>query len=190
MLLAFAVAAFNQLSGINAILYYTNDIFAAAGFGKMSAELHSVITGATNQLFMLVLTVIDRIGRKTLLIVGSIGMVAALSAMLECSGQARTRRCCYGANPVHRRVRGLAGRLDLGVHRGDLSDRGAGARVEPGRVDALVYGRHRDRRVPVGGGTLDRPAVRLVRAGDAGPAGRRGVLVRRDQKGGAGADQR
>ncbi|MCS0628093.1 sugar porter family MFS transporter [Telluria mixta] len=81
MLLAFAIAAFNQLSGINAILYYANDIFAAAGFGKMSADLQSVMIGATNLLFtLLALTVIDRLGRKTLLIVGSVGMVVALAA--------------------------------------------------------------------------------------------------------------
>lgn len=81
MLLAFAIAAFNQLSGINAILYYANDIFAAAGFGKVSADLQSVMIGATNLLFtLLALTVIDRLGRKTLLIVGSVGMVVALAA--------------------------------------------------------------------------------------------------------------
>lgn len=81
MLLAFAIAAFNQLSGINAILYYANDIFAAAGFGKVSADLQSVMIGATNLLFtLLALTVIDRLGRKTLLMVGSVGMVVALAA--------------------------------------------------------------------------------------------------------------
>ena len=81
MLLAFALAAFNQLSGINAILYYANDIFAAAGFAKVSADLQSVVIGATNLLFtMLALLVIDRVGRTTLLKIGSVGMVAALSA--------------------------------------------------------------------------------------------------------------
>jgi sugar porter (SP) family MFS transporter len=81
MLLAFAIAAFNQLSGINAILYYANDIFAASGFGKVSADLQSVMIGATNLLFtLLALTVIDRLGRKTLLMVGSVGMVVALAA--------------------------------------------------------------------------------------------------------------
>ncbi|MBW8897877.1 MAG: sugar porter family MFS transporter [Massilia sp.] len=81
MMLAFAIAAFNQLSGINAILYYANDIFAAAGFGKVSADLQSVMIGATNLLFtLLALTVIDRLGRKTLLMVGSVGMVVALAA--------------------------------------------------------------------------------------------------------------
>ncbi|HUO98805.1 MAG TPA: sugar porter family MFS transporter [Rhizomicrobium sp.] len=81
MMLAIGIAAFNQLSGINAILYYLNDIFAAAGFGKVSSDLQSVIIGATNLVFtLLALTVIDRVGRKTLLLTGSVGLIAALSA--------------------------------------------------------------------------------------------------------------
>jgi sugar porter (SP) family MFS transporter len=81
MLLAIAIASFNQLSGINAILYYLNDIFAAAGYGKVSADLQSVIIGATNLVFtLLALTIIDRVGRKTLLITGSFGLIASLAA--------------------------------------------------------------------------------------------------------------
>ncbi|MGH7081071.1 MAG: sugar porter family MFS transporter [Acetobacteraceae bacterium] len=81
MLLAMAIAAFNQLSGINAILYYLNDIFAAAGFGRTSAAGQAVIIGATNLVFtLLALAVIDRFGRKTLLQVGSIGIIVALAA--------------------------------------------------------------------------------------------------------------
>jgi sugar porter (SP) family MFS transporter len=89
MLLAFSLAAFNQLSGINAILYYLNDIFAAAGFAKFSADLQSVAIGATNLLFtLLALTIIDRAGRKTLLLIGSIGIIAALSgtAFIQLTG--------------------------------------------------------------------------------------------------------
>ncbi|WP_031220914.1 sugar porter family MFS transporter [Asticcacaulis benevestitus] len=81
MLLAIAIAGFNQLSGINAILYYLNDIFAAAGFEKVSADLQSIIIGATNLAFtLLALTVIDRVGRKTLLLIGSVGLVISLAA--------------------------------------------------------------------------------------------------------------
>lgn len=80
--LAILVALFNQLSGINAILYYLNDIFAAAGFGKVSSDLQSVIIGATNLVFtLLALSVIDRVGRKTLLLIGSVGLVASLSGV-------------------------------------------------------------------------------------------------------------
>jgi len=90
ILLAFGVAAFNQLSGINAILYYLNDIFAAAGFSKVSAAQQSVIIGATNLVFtMLALLVIDRIGRKRLLLIGAVGLVVALSgtALIFLTGQ-------------------------------------------------------------------------------------------------------
>ena len=90
ILLAVGIAAFNQLSGINAILYYLNDIFAAAGFSKVSADQQSVIIGATNLVFtMLALTVIDRIGRKRLLLIGAVGLVVALSgtAVIFLSGQ-------------------------------------------------------------------------------------------------------
>jgi MFS family permease len=92
MLLAVAIAGFNQLSGINAILYYSNDIFAAAGFGKVSADLQSVMIGVTNLVFtLLALTIIDRVGRKTLLLIGSFGMVAALAATaaIQLSGSGR-----------------------------------------------------------------------------------------------------
>jgi len=92
ILLAFAIAAFNQLAGINAILYYINDIFAAAGFSKVSADQQSILIGATNLLFTLpALYLIDRIGRKNLLLIGSVGLFAALvgTAMILSSGQHR-----------------------------------------------------------------------------------------------------
>ncbi|MEC3910628.1 sugar porter family MFS transporter [Sphingobium sp. CR2-8] len=82
MLLAIAIASFNQLSGINAILYYLNDIFAAAGFSGVSADRQAIVIGACNLLFTaLALTVIDRIGRKTLLLIGSVGLTLALAGV-------------------------------------------------------------------------------------------------------------
>jgi sugar porter (SP) family MFS transporter len=90
ILLAFAIAAFNQLAGINAILYYINDIFAAAGFSKVSSDQQSILIGATNLLFTLpALYLIDRIGRKSLLLIGSIGLFVTLvgTAMILSSGQ-------------------------------------------------------------------------------------------------------
>jgi sugar porter (SP) family MFS transporter len=81
ILLAVAMGMFNQLSGINAILYYLNDIFAAAGFGKVSADAQSVAVGATNLLFTgLAMLAIDRLGRRTLLLIGSVGTAIALAA--------------------------------------------------------------------------------------------------------------
>jgi MFS transporter, SP family, arabinose:H+ symporter len=82
LLLAVAIAAFNQLSGINAILYYLNDIFAAAGFDRVSADRQAVIVGACNLASTLVaLALIDRVGRKTLLLVGAVGLTAMLAGV-------------------------------------------------------------------------------------------------------------
>jgi sugar porter (SP) family MFS transporter len=81
ILLAIAMGVFNQMSGINAILYYLNDIFAAAGFGKVSADQQAVAVGATNLLFTaLAMLAIDRLGRRTLLLIGSVGMAISLTA--------------------------------------------------------------------------------------------------------------
>jgi len=80
--LAVSIGLFNQLSGINAILYYLNDIFAFAGFSKVSADLQAVAIGITNLLFtMVAMTVIDRIGRKTLLLIGSVGTAICLAGV-------------------------------------------------------------------------------------------------------------
>lgn len=82
ILLAFGLASFNQLSGINPILYYLNDIFAAAGFDTVSADLQSVAIGATNLIATLVaMTIIDRVGRRTLLLIGSVGTALALAGV-------------------------------------------------------------------------------------------------------------
>jgi len=80
--LAVSIGMFNQFSGINAVLYYLNDIFAKAGFTKVSGDLQAVAIGATNLLFtMLAMSVIDRIGRKTLLLIGSVGTALALAGV-------------------------------------------------------------------------------------------------------------
>jgi MFS transporter, SP family, arabinose:H+ symporter len=80
--LAISIGMFNQLSGINAILYYLNDIFAFAGFNKLSSDLQAVAIGATNLVFtVLAMSVIDRLGRKTLLLIGSVGTAACLAGV-------------------------------------------------------------------------------------------------------------
>src|SRR4051812_31958907 len=80
IVLAILIAAFNQLSGINAILYYLKDIFAAAGFSGLSNEWQQVAVGAANLLATIVaLQVIDRVGRKKLLLIGSVGTALALA---------------------------------------------------------------------------------------------------------------
>jgi MFS transporter, SP family, arabinose:H+ symporter len=80
--LAVSIAMFNQLSGINAILYYLNDIFARAGFSKVSGDKQAVAIGLTNLIFtMLAMSVIDKVGRRMLLIVGSVGLAASLGGV-------------------------------------------------------------------------------------------------------------
>lgn len=79
ILLAFLVAFFNQLSGINAILYFAPRIFALTGLGAKAALLQSVGIGITNLIFTFVgLWLIDRLGRRTLLTIGSFGYIASL----------------------------------------------------------------------------------------------------------------
>ncbi len=78
--LAFCIAFFNQLSGINAFLYYAPRIFENAGLGSSAALLSSIGIGVTNMIFTLVgLSLIDRLGRKQLMYIGSIGYVISLS---------------------------------------------------------------------------------------------------------------
>lgn len=71
-----ALAMFNQLSGINAIMYYAPRIFEMTGLAKDTALLQAVSIGLTNMIFtLLAISVIDKFGRKKLLIIGSAGMV-------------------------------------------------------------------------------------------------------------------
>jgi sugar porter (SP) family MFS transporter len=79
IMLAFLVAFFNQLSGINAILYFAPRIFELTGLGAKAALLQSVGIGITNLIFTFVgLWLIDRLGRRTLLFIGSFGYIASL----------------------------------------------------------------------------------------------------------------
>ena len=82
MFIAVTMGMFNQLAGINAILYYLNDIFAYAGFSRVSGDIQAVAVGAMNFLAtFLGMALIDKLGRKTLLLIGSAGMVACLSGV-------------------------------------------------------------------------------------------------------------
>ena len=79
--LAIAIATFNQLSGINALMYYAPHIFRMAGAGEDSSLAQAVIVGCTNLVFtMAALLVIDRFGRCKLMVVGSIGYIVSLAA--------------------------------------------------------------------------------------------------------------
>ncbi|MCY4161295.1 MAG: sugar porter family MFS transporter [Flavobacteriaceae bacterium] len=80
LILTFFVALFNQFSGINAFLYYAPRIFEAGGLGEDAALLSSVGVGVVNLLFTLLgISIIDRFGRRKLLLLGSIGYVISLT---------------------------------------------------------------------------------------------------------------
>jgi MFS family permease len=80
--LAFTIAMFNQLSGINAVLYFAPRVFGLTGLSEQSALLQSVGIGLANLLFTAVgLLLIDRLGRRTLLVIGSIGYIVSLGAI-------------------------------------------------------------------------------------------------------------
>jgi sugar porter (SP) family MFS transporter len=80
IMLAVMIAVFNQLSGINAVLYYAPHIFRMAGAGASSSLLQSVVIGGTNMVFTLAaLLVIDHFGRKKLMLIGSIGYIISLA---------------------------------------------------------------------------------------------------------------
>lgn len=79
LMLAFLIAFFNQFSGINAFLYYAPRIFEEAGLGESTALLSSIGIGVTNLLFTILgVYLIDRLGRKTLMYIGSIGYIISL----------------------------------------------------------------------------------------------------------------
>jgi SP family arabinose:H+ symporter-like MFS transporter len=82
VLLAIAIGMFNQLSGINAILYYLNDIFERAGFSAVSSDVQAVAIGFTNLVFTLIaMNAIDRLGRKKLLLTGAVGTALSLAGV-------------------------------------------------------------------------------------------------------------
>ncbi len=93
IIFAILLAMFNQLTGINAILYYLNDIFAAAGFDRLSADWQSIAVGGANLIATVIgMSFIDKLGRKTLLLAGAVGVAIALSgvAVIMATGEGRS----------------------------------------------------------------------------------------------------
>lgn len=91
VMLAVLFAVFNQVSGINAIIYYAPRVFEMAGLGEQSALLSTVGVGLVNFIFtMLAINVIDRVGRRKLMLIGSFGLIAALGLVSQ---------AFYSANP-------------------------------------------------------------------------------------------
>jgi MFS transporter, SP family, arabinose:H+ symporter len=83
IMLAFLIAFFNQMSGINAILYFAPRIFEMTGLGTKAALLQTVGIGVTNLIFTFVgLRLIDHLGRRTLLFIGSFGYIISLGLVV------------------------------------------------------------------------------------------------------------
>jgi len=82
LFLAISIGAFNQLTGINAILYYLPNIFASAGFSQISGDQQAIVIGLTNLIFTMAgLSAIDKLGRKTLLLIGAAGTAGCLAGV-------------------------------------------------------------------------------------------------------------
>ena len=80
--LAMTIGFFNQLSGINAVLYYLNDIFGYAGFSSVSSAMQAVVVGLANLVTTFVgISIIDKIGRKPLLLIGAVGCCISLAGV-------------------------------------------------------------------------------------------------------------
>jgi len=83
--LAFLIAFFNQLSGINFILYYAPEILSKIGLGAKDSLLNSIAIGGTNLVFTFIgLYLIDRLGRRKLLVIGSLGYIISLAMVAGC----------------------------------------------------------------------------------------------------------
>ena len=82
LFLAVTIGLFNQLSGINAILYYLNSIFEQAGFDQVSSNVQAVIVGLTNLAAVTAaMLIIDKVGRRALLLIGSVGTSVCLAGV-------------------------------------------------------------------------------------------------------------
>jgi MFS transporter, SP family, arabinose:H+ symporter len=80
--LAILTGAFNQLSGVNVILYYLNDIFSRAGFSRVSGDLQAVAVGVTNLIFTPIgMALVDKVGRKALLLFGCAGLALCMGGI-------------------------------------------------------------------------------------------------------------
>ena len=123
LFLAISIGAFNQLAGINAILYYLNDIFAAAGFSQISGDQQAIAIGATNLIFTMVgMSVIDKLGRKTLLLIGAAGTASLPRGRgMDLHHQLAPGHAGMAADYLHRVLCAFPGRGDLGLHRRSVS---------------------------------------------------------------------
>ena len=183
VLLAVLIATFNQLSGINALMYYAPQIFRMAGAGEDSALLQAVAVGGVNLVAtMAAMLVIDHFGRRKLMLVGSIGYIVSLGATAWAFYHYGTEFTTTGSVLVLASLLVFIashafgqGARDLGLHQRDLPQPGEGTRPGPGELHALGDGGCHLLDVPDDRRGVGRPRVRLLRRDD-GPATALGAL--------------
>ena len=146
LFLAISIGAFNQLAGINAILYYLNNIFAAAGFSQISSDQQAIAIGATNFLFTIVGMSSDRQDWAQDASADRCGGMRELSCRRRVGVQHAfaSRRAALAAGRLHCLLQRFAGRGHLGLHRRNFSHVGARQGTGRGQRQPLVH-EHVDR---------------------------------------------
>ena len=144
LFLAISIGAFNQLAGINAILYYLNDIFQAAGFSQLSGDQQAIAIGFTNLIFTMIgMSLIDRAGRKTLLLIGAAGTASCLAGRsVDLSQQCAPGHAGVAADWVYRFLCDVAGRGDLGIYRRGVSECSSLQGARRGECEPLDHEHH------------------------------------------------
>ena len=145
---AITTGVFNQLSGINAILYYLPSIFMAAGFSNLSGDLQAVAIGAMNLCAtLLAMSLIDKLGRKTLLLIGSAGTALCLAGVAEIFFTQRNQSWLVWILVGYIFFFAPAWRGRMGLYRRDLSQYRAVQGPGSGKLFALDHERHHFRAV-------------------------------------------
>ncbi len=181
--LAISIGFFNQLSGINAILYYLNDIFRSAGFSSVSADMQAVAIGAANLVATLIgISLIDKLGRKTLLLIGAVGdALCLIGVALVYTSNSHQNLSATAAHRLHLVLRHLAGRGHLGLSQRGLPHQrplqGPGPRLQL----ALDHERRHRQRLPDHRGLQPGGALLVLRGHDGGGVLRRPDDLPRDQ---------
>ena len=174
---------FNQLAGINAILYYLNDIFARAGFSKVSSDLQAVAIGATNLLFtMLAMSIIDQVGRRTLMLIGSVGTALCLAGVAAIFWTGRHEGLLVWFLIGFIAAFAFSRLGDLGLHQRSFPDRRASPRPESWQLHPLDYERPHLLGISHRGCLLQGRTLRLLLGHDGAAVPGGVLLLSRDQK--------
>ena len=184
------IGLFNQLSGINALLYYSNSIFASAGFSSSSAALQTVGVGLVNLVATFVgMSLIDKLGRKTLMLIGSVGTAMSLAGVAWVFSTDTHKGLLVWFFMLFIGFFAIvAGGGDLGVYRGGVSVAGAVEGTECGVVVALDYECGDCGGVSVRGGEEPCAAVCVFCGDDGGAVFCGAVCVSGDEGADAGGD--